>query len=223
MFKNYTGFTLVEVIVVVSIIAILSTVAFVGIQESQRQGRDAERQSDLRNLQSALELYKLEYGRYPAGCRATGEWSGQLGTAFACPLGSGQYIVGLAPEFIPVLPIDPRLNGVSSGYVYSVDAEGNVYKLMALSTIESETVTYSNPFSRCDDPNNGATECSSVPNNPLGNAAYNTGGTESPYCTPQEISRTYSLVGGFAAGGIWGVYRSTDRAREYFSDIIRCK
>jgi type II secretory pathway pseudopilin PulG len=196
MKKSLVGFTLVEVMVVVSIIIILSTVAFVGIQESQRQGRDAERKSDLRNLQSAIELYKLKYGRYPAGCRGPGEWSGQLSTIYACTDGTGQYIRGdqvgrsFAPQFIPVLPIDPRLNGVNSGYVYTTNLTGTVYKLMARLTVESEIVNYENPFKSCDIDDSGGGICDTVhPSNNTPN-----------HCQENDITftRTYAVWGGFA-------------------------
>jgi prepilin-type N-terminal cleavage/methylation domain-containing protein len=144
------GFTLLELLVVLAMMGILAAIVVTYAQESGQQGRDAKRQADVRALQSAIELYKNKYGRYPAGCRGADVWSGQEGTAYACAGGSTQYIVGLAPEFIPVLPQEKKLNGTNSGYTYITNANGTVYKVMAMNTVEAETVSYNHPLKSCD-------------------------------------------------------------------------
>lgn len=79
----FRGFTLIEILVVVSIISIMSgTVVFFASQGSAT-GRDADRQADLRELQAAVEAYKRDNGVYPEGCRGANNWSGELGTANA--------------------------------------------------------------------------------------------------------------------------------------------
>lgn len=142
------GFSVIEILVVVSIITLLVAVLYATFSEGSAQARDAERKSDLRELQSAIELYKQENGTYPAGCRGPGTWSGQSGTSYACPSGN-QYIVGLAPKYIPALPTDPKLNGANSGYVYVTNNDQEVYKLMAKNTVESETVVIGDEFQSC--------------------------------------------------------------------------
>jgi len=148
--KRVAGFTLLEILVVVSIVGILTAVVIGNLGGSNASARDMKRQGDLRNLQSAIETYRNENGRYPSGCRAPGNWSGQQGSSFACGGGSTQYISNLAPKFIPVLPVDPKPVSGASGYVYQTNADGSVYKLKALNTVESETVTYQHPFKPCD-------------------------------------------------------------------------
>jgi prepilin-type N-terminal cleavage/methylation domain-containing protein len=148
------GFTLIEIMVVISVIAILTAVVTANFSASSEASRDAKRQSDLRAIQTALEAYKNRVGRYPAQATSTtgGGWSGQLGTIYAPDDGTGQYIVGLAPEYIPVLPTDPKLpaGSTNAGYVYRTNGGGTVYKLMAINSVESETVTYAHEFSSCD-------------------------------------------------------------------------
>ena len=150
--KTTLGFTLLEVMVVVAIIGIFAVVITVNSVQSGQQGRDAKRQADIRALQSAVELYKNKNGRYPVGCRGADQWAGQQGTSYACPGGSTQYIVDLAPEFIPVLPLDKKLpSGIAnSGYVYRTNAAGTVFKIMAMNTVEGESVPYSHPLKSCD-------------------------------------------------------------------------
>lgn len=59
------GFTLIEVLIVVAIIGILASVVLVGLGPLQRQGRDARRISDLKQVQAGLELYYNKCGYYP--------------------------------------------------------------------------------------------------------------------------------------------------------------
>lgn len=153
--QRIKGFTLIEIMTVVAIISIMATVIGVNALQSGQQSRDAKRQADIRTLQSAIELYKNKNGRYPAQCTPANAgtaqgWSGQLGTDYACTGSDTQYIVGLAPEFIPVLPIEKKLNGTDSGYVYRTNAAGTVYKLKAHRTVESEVVDYNHPLKPCD-------------------------------------------------------------------------
>ena len=54
---NKKGFTLVEVLVVATIIALLASAVFYGYTQFARQGRDSRRAQDLNNIQKGLELY----------------------------------------------------------------------------------------------------------------------------------------------------------------------
>ena len=65
------GFTLVEILIVVAIIGILASVALVGLGPVQKRGRDARRISDLREAQSAIELYYSKCGYYPGTAQAS--------------------------------------------------------------------------------------------------------------------------------------------------------
>ena len=224
MKSKHAGFTLVELLVVITIIGILAAIVLATLSGAGPQSRDVDRKADLRTLQAAVELYRSDNGRYPEGCNGPGNWSGQQDTDYACSSGN-QYITNLAPEYIPVLPRDPKSNGDDSGYVYTVDEEGFVYKIMALNTVESETVDYDHIFSRCGKANSPSEECAMVPSNPTGSWNYNESGSTPSQCNQAtQYSNDYALFGGFAAGGEYsGSYRSTPQAQEYFSDIIRCK
>lgn len=58
------GFTLVELLITISIIAILTAIGLVSYSAVAKQGRDSKRQSDLRSIQSALEQYRADQGFY---------------------------------------------------------------------------------------------------------------------------------------------------------------
>lgn len=50
------GFTLIELLVVVSIIGLLASIVVVSLGGARTQGRDAKRQADIRQIQTAQEL-----------------------------------------------------------------------------------------------------------------------------------------------------------------------
>jgi type II secretory pathway pseudopilin PulG len=146
------GFSTVEIMVVVSIIGILSTISIYGLSEVRAKSRDAERQAELRLLEGAVERYKMKYGEYPTGCNGANEWSAQTvdnDSSHKCTSG-GQYIIGLAPEFIPVLPVDPNPNGSNSGYMYYSNSDGTAYKLVVYNSVEAEVDSARTKFEACD-------------------------------------------------------------------------
>jgi general secretion pathway protein G len=60
------GFTLIEMLVVISIIGILATLVAANLNSARSRARDAERKSDMKNIQTALRIYYNDNGRYPA-------------------------------------------------------------------------------------------------------------------------------------------------------------
>ena len=59
------GFTLIEVMVVVAILAILAAVVVPRIMDEPAKARAAKVKQDIRAIESALDLYKLDNYRYP--------------------------------------------------------------------------------------------------------------------------------------------------------------
>ncbi len=59
------GFTLIELLVVIAIIGILATLAVVSLQNARKNARDAKRIADVRQVQTALELYFNDWQEYP--------------------------------------------------------------------------------------------------------------------------------------------------------------
>jgi general secretion pathway protein G len=60
------GFTLIELLVTISIIGILSTLMIANFNSTRQRARDAQRKSDLRNIQTALRLYYNDSSGYPS-------------------------------------------------------------------------------------------------------------------------------------------------------------
>ncbi len=63
------GLTLIEVIVVLAIIAIIAGMIVMNVIDRPDQARVTVVQSDLRNIASALKVYRLDNGSYPSTAR----------------------------------------------------------------------------------------------------------------------------------------------------------
>jgi len=93
------GFTLLELLVAISIIGILISMGTVYYSSAQKKSRDAKRKSDLKEIRTALRMYYNDYQSYPSnnsnhqivGCGTTFSW----GSEFSC--GSTVYMSEL-PE-----------------------------------------------------------------------------------------------------------------------------
>ena len=119
MIKKRGGFTLIEILIVVVIIAILASAVLVGLGSVSQKGRDARRIADLKSVQTGLELYYTKNGCYPTP-------SGSCGGSGSMVWGALQASLQGAGIGISTVPNDPR-NG--SNYFYGSD--GNTYQLGA--------------------------------------------------------------------------------------------
>ncbi|MBI4160231.1 prepilin-type N-terminal cleavage/methylation domain-containing protein [Candidatus Wolfebacteria bacterium] len=110
------GFTLLEILVAVTIVAILSSIIIVGLSQIQARGRDTRRIKDLSETQHALELYYSANGSYPAAATWGGLRTALLGSGSGNNLG------------IISIPSDPS---PSAGYGYCAASDGSRYVLAA--------------------------------------------------------------------------------------------
>ncbi len=130
MIKNERkGFTLIEILIVVAIIAILASVVLVGLGPTQEAGRDARRISDLHEVQNGLELFYNKCGFYP-GSAATTCTSGSPGATWSGTSASFQYALTGAGIGISAggVPQDPSSNRT---YMYGVGTGNTTYVLGA--------------------------------------------------------------------------------------------
>ena len=103
------GFTLIELLVVISIIGLLSTLAVVALGSARAKSRDARRVSDVKQIQTALELYRdsTTAQTYPAAP------AGNLGEASsgAFCLNSSGWIAttNCAGAYMAQVPSDPAI------------------------------------------------------------------------------------------------------------------
>jgi len=59
MFKPKKAFTLIELLVVIAIIGILATVSIISLTNARAKSRDAKRAGDMKQIQTALELFSM--------------------------------------------------------------------------------------------------------------------------------------------------------------------
>ena len=90
------GFTLIEVLITVTILAILAMIGLATYAQSQRTARDGKRKADLQAIRSALEMYKADQGNYPA----TGDYPSEL----------------IDERYIKSMPLDPSHPKLEYGY-----------------------------------------------------------------------------------------------------------
>ncbi|MBI5401521.1 prepilin-type N-terminal cleavage/methylation domain-containing protein [Candidatus Wolfebacteria bacterium] len=111
--KKSVGFTLIEMLIVIAIIAILSSVFLVGLRGFRSSAYDSRRISDLQKVQSYLEtLYNVHNRQYPEANNA--DWNTWSKTNFS--------------SLNISLPQDP-VSGRS--YVYCVSGDKQSYVLGA--------------------------------------------------------------------------------------------
>lgn len=112
---NKDGFSLVELLVVITIIAILSVTAYVALGGQTEKARNSRRMQDLTTIQSALEIYALANdGRYPT--------TGSLATK-------------LVPKYLTKLLDDPTKDAGGNPISYEYSAEPTGQKSYQLGTV----------------------------------------------------------------------------------------
>ena len=130
------GFTLIELLVVISIMGILSSVILASLSDARASARDAQRISDLRQIQNALELYRLDNNGYAPdiGCHDTSYGWG-CGNPVGAPSPDWHPSTGLrrlvTGGYLSEVPVDP-LNNADYRYWYephcSVTSHGQTRK-----------------------------------------------------------------------------------------------
>lgn len=125
------GFTLVEILVVATIIGLLASVGIFSYVQFSKQSRDAKRKSDLEVVRSAVELYRSSNNTYPLSVT----WGGDICDPGGCV--NGTYLQGV--------PNDPK---ASTDATYYYTSDGSDYTLGA--SMESSST------STCGDCNSGA-------------------------------------------------------------------
>jgi len=135
--KPQPGFTLIELLVVIAIIGMLATLAVVSLNNARTKARDAKRISDIRQIQTALELYFSDNDLYPGDVPTT---LGQGAFQVMCDDGGDGWADVVAncaggTVYMGNVPANPSPGG--SGYTFTQQASGADYEMVF--TLETRT------------------------------------------------------------------------------------
>ncbi|MCW9054697.1 MAG: prepilin-type N-terminal cleavage/methylation domain-containing protein [Candidatus Pacebacteria bacterium] len=104
MNKRISGFTILELLVVVAIIGIMTSIALFMLTDAREKGRDSRRFDDLAQIKNALELYSSDNNAlYPAGSSLDSVVNG---------------------GYLKKLPVDPLNTGVYTYMYQATDFSG---------------------------------------------------------------------------------------------------
>ena len=131
--KRRKGITLIEVLIVITIIVILSGMIIANIGNPTADARDAKRIANLGVVQVSLELYYDVHDHFPKHDLPNLPWEEELKS----DSGTGQAL--LDGNFLPAIPTDPK-NDATYKYWYCSTPTGDKYALKAKLETESEGI-----------------------------------------------------------------------------------
>lgn len=125
--QQRSGFTLIELMIVMIIMGVLVTIGIGTFTSSQKKSRDVKRKNDLRQISISLEAYNNDKGQYPD--------SSATGTMLGCGVNDSQECAwgGTFSDkndtlYMVQLPTDPTS---TRRYFYVAAANNKSYQLYA--------------------------------------------------------------------------------------------
>lgn len=105
--KALHAFTLLELLVVISIIGLMASVILASLTNAEQEAHDKRRVADLKQIEAALNLYYSRYNAYPT------EASGANGN-----MTTNATFKTLLSPYLKAMPVDPLGPGNSTFYYY---------------------------------------------------------------------------------------------------------
>jgi prepilin-type N-terminal cleavage/methylation domain-containing protein len=119
--KNTFGFTLVELLLTITILSILTIIGMGQFRNAQGKAKDAQRKSDLGSIQRALEFYYTDIGSFPDDLPWNGEFS--------------ETVAGETMIYMKKMPEE-------EGFAYAHSADNGAYALFSILEMEDPCDTY---------------------------------------------------------------------------------
>lgn len=123
------GFTLIEMMVVVLIIALLAGAVIVNVDVARKKSRDSKRIADIGLIATALQSYYADNHAYPVTVTPLSDTGWKYDKV-------ANWVPGLVPTYLSVLPKDPINDYPPGNYTYWYNSDGANYKILVW-TMES--------------------------------------------------------------------------------------
>lgn len=141
--RKYAGFTMIELLIVISIIGILGSIVYASFDGAREDARNRAMMSELKETQLALEVYKAQFGQYPSSLN------------------------DLIPEYISEVPDDDNSFNSNCSIVYQTGTGQAWYKLAAERCFEgassaAEGIDQDSEFALCPDVPACASTCGTL-------------------------------------------------------------
>lgn len=113
-----TGFTLVEIMVVVSIISVLAALAIPGLVRARKRAQAAQVKNDLRLIEAAIDQYAVDTNKSPGSSVAVLDWEAYIKDETRLSL-TGKDVLGhdYGPQLVDQLPLVPAQTAADLGDV----------------------------------------------------------------------------------------------------------
>lgn len=159
------GFTLVELLIVVAIMGILTTITVSQFQTAKRKANDVARKGDMDAVAKALQMYYADYGKMPEASE-----DGRIMAIAGSPANwGGEFIDNSGYVYMKILPKENNINLKS--YCYKTDVNRSKYALFAM--LENGV------DSQCDRDGDGVAD-----------QTYDCGGNTDAYCFAYQSPNT---------------------------------
>jgi general secretion pathway protein G len=136
--RKSSGFTFIELLVVITIMAVVFAAGVVSYTTIAVNSRDARRKADLEAIRQALEMCRSLAGSYPALIYPNDDEAGQI----VCDDTNGTITMKSTP-------VDPKpcdlTNNKNGHYLYTVTADGGYTLTVSCLEGATKTVTVTNP------------------------------------------------------------------------------
>lgn len=121
-----TGFTVIEMLVVATIMAVLMTIGLVSYAQTSRSSRNAKRKADLESVRQALVLYNSDNDTYPDPASD----------------GDNQAFLDMLVTIIDYINSTSIVDPKTGTYDYTYSSTGSTFELCATLEIKSGTESY---------------------------------------------------------------------------------
>jgi prepilin-type N-terminal cleavage/methylation domain-containing protein len=121
--QTKNGFSLIELLVVMTIIGIIATIGMVNFTSASKSARDGRRKVDLETVRQGLVLYRAQTNTYPVAGSSEGSYNSAVTTLSSGYLSSPT-------------PVDPRNKTNATGQTYSYTYEGTASTFCVCAAVE---------------------------------------------------------------------------------------